>query len=195
VVRNPIDQARIERARVQARSPFAGAGPHVLGVGRLAREKGYDRLIDAFALLAARQGDAQLWLLGDGPERPSLEGRARECGLAERIHLQGFTADPFPWLRHADVVAQTSRREGLPVAVLEAVACGARVVAFDCPGGTAEILAGLEGAVLVPDGDLEALAAALERSARADAPRPAALPDEFQLATVVREFSEILSEA
>jgi glycosyltransferase involved in cell wall biosynthesis len=192
VVRNPIDEERIARARVDSTSPFVGAGPHVLGVGRLAREKGYDRLIDAFALLVARVPGAELWLLGDGPERSGLEARARERGVAERVHLEGFCADPLPWFRHSDVVAQTSRREGLPVAVLESIACGARVVAFDCPGGTSEILAGLEGTALVPDGDLEALAAALERSIRPDAPRPGALPDEFRLGEVVRDFSEVL---
>ena len=194
IVRNPIDAVRIARALADPESPYTGPGPHVLGVGRLAVEKGYDRLIDAFALLAERLPTAQLWLMGDGPERAALEVRARDHGLAERVHLHGYCADPFPWIRHADVLAQSSRREGLPVAVLEAVACGARVVAFDCPGGTSEILEGVEGTSLVDDGDVAALADALERSTRPEAPRPAGLPLEFRPDHVVQEFTTLLAE-
>ncbi len=194
LVRNPIDEERVRGALAGATSPFAEPGPHVVGVGRLAYETGYDRLIDAFALLVARVPTAHLWLLGDGPERSALEARARERDVAERVHFEGYCADPYPWLRHASALAQTSRREGLPVAVLEAVACRTRVVAFDCPGGTSEILSGLEGAELVPDSDVEALAEALLRSTRSDAPRPTGLPSEFRLPRVVSEFTALLSE-
>ena len=192
-VPNPVDENEIERVTAGSASPYPGGGPHVLGVGRLAREKGYDRLIDAFALLAGRQPDAQLWLLGDGPEREALEQRAGQAGLASRVHFAGYELNPYPWMRHAAVFVQSSRREGLPVAVLEALACGTRVAAFDCPGGTREILQGVEGTTLVPDGNLAALADAMARlPSPGSSPRPV-LPARFRLAAAVRAYTELLS--
>ena len=166
----------------------------MLGVGRLAHEKGYDRLIDAFALLAGRQPEAQLWLLGDGPEREALEQRAEQAGLARRVHFAGYEANPYPWMRHADVFVQSSRREGLPVAVLEALACGTPVAAFDCAGGTCEILQGVEGTELVPDGNLAALAEAVARLLRRDPSARPVLPVRYRLEAGIRAYSDLLSE-
>jgi glycosyltransferase involved in cell wall biosynthesis len=192
MIRNPIDEAKIARSLAHAVSPFGGDGPHVAGVGRLARVKGYDRLIDAFAIAAAEHPGAELWLVGDGPERAALEARARELGLAKRVHLAGFQADPYPWMRFATVFVQSSRREGLPVAVIEAAACGARLVAFDCPGGTREILSAIPGAQLVPDGDVAGLARAIGRALDPEAPPRARLPDELRLERVIADYVELL---
>jgi glycosyltransferase involved in cell wall biosynthesis len=175
MLRNPIDEARIEAALAAGTSPFPGEGPHVLAAGRLAHVKGYDR-----------------WLLGDGPERGKLEDQARAAGLEGRVHFVGYTADPYPWMRFSDVFVQSSRREGLPVAVLEAAACGARLVAFDSPGGTREILSAIPGAQLVPDGDVNGLARAISRALSTDAPQRARLPDEFRLARVIADYTALL---
>ena len=191
MIRNPIDEPRIARALASAVSPFAGDGPHVVGVGRLARVKGYDRLLDAFAIAAAEHPTAELWLVGDGPERAALEARAHELGLAKRVHFAGFQAEPYPWMRFSTAFVQSSRREGLPVAVIEAAACGARLIAFDCPGGTREILSAIPGAQLVPDGDIAGLARALGRALDAEATPRARLPDELRLAHVIREYSDL----
>jgi glycosyltransferase involved in cell wall biosynthesis len=192
MIRNPMDEAKIARALARASTPFAGEGPHVVGVGRLARVKGYDRLIDAFALAAPEQPSAELWLVGDGPERAALEARARSLGLAERVHFAGFQAEPYPWMRFSTAFVQSSRREGLPVAVLEAAACGARLIAFDCPGGTREILSAIPGAQLVPDGDLAAMARAIGRALDPEAPPRARLPDELRLERVIADYTHLL---
>ncbi len=191
VVGNPVDEPEIERSRAMP-SPFVGPGPHIVGLGRMAFEKGFDRLIDAFSRVLPRRPAAQLWLLGDGPQRGILAETARTRGLGDRVHIQGHCDNPFPWLWHADVLVQASRREGLPLAVLEAMACKTRIVAFDCPGGTSEILRNSTGTVLVPDGDVVEMADALERFTRADAPRPLGLPQEFRLAAVVGHFADAL---
>ena len=192
MLRNPIDEPRIAAALAAAVSPFQGEGPHVLAVGRLAHVKGYDRLIDAFAGVASGIPTAELWLLGDGPEREDLLRRVREHGLESRVHFAGFKADPYPWMRFSDVFVQSSRREGLPVAVLEAAACGARLVAFDCPGGTREILSAIPGAQLVPDGDANGLLRAIARALGPDAPQRARLPEEFRLARVIADYTGLL---
>jgi glycosyltransferase involved in cell wall biosynthesis len=192
MIRNPIDEARIEAALATGRSPFTGDGPHIVGVGRLSTVKGYDRLLDAFALVISGGVTAELWLVGDGPERASLAARAAELGLAARVHFAGYQADPYPWMRFAHVFAQSSRREGLPVAVLEAAACGARLVAFDCPGGTREIVSAIAGAQLVADGDVRGLARAIARALGPEPPPRARLPDEFRLAHVIRDYAELL---
>ncbi|MCP4005734.1 MAG: glycosyltransferase [bacterium] len=192
LIRNPIDTDRIEAALSNETSPYTGPGPHILGAGRLGYEKGYDRLVDAFAIVARNLPTAQLWIVGEGAERAALEVQIEGLGLSERVHLPGYTADPFAWMRHADVFAQSSRREGLPVAVLEAVACGARVVAFDSAGGTGEIVGPLEGCILVPDGDLQGFANAIESLAVPEKSTRPELPEEFRLETVVRDFTRVL---
>ena len=192
MIRNPIDEARIEAALARGASPFPGDGPHVVGVGRLAHVKGYDRLIEAFALLVTGGIPADLWLVGDGPDRAALEARAAELGVAERVHFAGFQPEPYSWMRFAAAFAQSSRREGLPVAVLEAAAGGARLVAFDCPGGTREIVSAIPGAQLVVDADVRGFARALARALGPEPPPRARLPEEFRLARVIQDYTALL---
>ncbi len=189
---NPIDADAIEQAAQTESSPFQGRGPHILAVGRLDYEKGYDRLIQSFQLLHRRIPDAELWILGDGSCRAELESLAEKLDVVPWVHLMGYVANPFSWMHHADVFVQSSRREGLPVAVLEAVACGAPVAAFDCPGGTREILDGLSGTVLVPDGDIEALAAAIERLARGS--EQPSLPERYRMEVAIQSYADALAE-
>jgi glycosyltransferase involved in cell wall biosynthesis len=154
--------------------------------------KGYDRLLEAFALLVTGGIPAELWLIGDGPERAALEARASELGLESLVHFAGYQAEPYAWMRFAQAFAQSSRREGLPVAVLEAAACGARLVAFDCPGGTREIVSAIPGAQLVADGDVRGLARALARALGPEPPPRARLPEEFRLARVLSDYTSLL---
>ncbi|MFQ5515047.1 MAG: glycosyltransferase [Myxococcota bacterium] len=188
---NPVDVERIRRAAQRGGSPYAGRGPHVIGVGRLVPQKGFDRLVDAFASFAGDFPEAQLWLLGEGPERDALASRTRCRGLGARVHLVGRVADPERWLRHADVFALGSRFEGLPNALLEALACGTPSIAFDAPGGARDVLADLEGGELVPDGDVEAFARGLARLARAQPARRPELPPRFRLEPAVQAYAEL----
>lgn len=192
VIHNPVDVRRVAAAR-GSESPFDGPGPHILGVGRLAPVKGYDRLVEAFGMVAVRRPEAQLWLLGAGDEEALLRTIASRLGVHPRMHLLGFQDDPFRYMAHADVFVQSSRREGLPVAVLEAIACGARVAAYDCPGGTREILAGLPGTVLVRDGDTRALADAIGLAiGPPPLPRPVLAP-KFTLEHVIADYTRELA--
>lgn len=126
--------------------------PYILSVGRLAPVKAFDVLIRAFR----RSGvAATLVILGDGPERARLERLAAEEGA--RVLLPGFR-DPQPWLAHASGFAFASRSEGVPRAVMEALAARLPIVATRCPGGTVELLDDGRFGRLVPVDDEAALA-------------------------------------
>ncbi len=135
----------------------------LVALGRLSREKGFDQLIDAFARLAPRHGDWQLLIAGEGPERGNLEEQIARCGLADQVHLIGWVDDPARFLAGGTLFVLPSRYEGFPMALLEALACGLPVVAFDCDSGPREILRhGVDG-LLVPAGDVAALAESIDR--------------------------------
>lgn len=135
----------------------------LVGVGRLDPQKRFDVLIRAFAALAPRHPEWSLLLLGEGPERRGLEALVRGLDLADRVWLPGTVREIGPVLRQCRLFALTSRYEGFPNALCEAMACGLPAVSFDCPTGPAEIIRhGVDG-LLVPDGDTAALEGALER--------------------------------
>lgn len=138
-----------------------GEPPVILGVGRLSEQKNFPMLIDAFARLRERRR-ARLIILGQGPEQASLERQAVCTGYGADIAFPGFVENPFSYMSKAAVFALSSDWEGLPTALIEAMACGASVVSTDCPSGPAEILENGALAPLIPPGDLPAFAQALE---------------------------------
>jgi len=119
------------------------------------------RVPDLVAAVAALP-DVRLLLVGDGPERPSIEAAVAEAGIADRVELVGFQDDPAPWLARADVLALPSGAEACPMAVLQAMATGLPVVASSVGGVPEVVRDGVDG-VLVRPGDREGLAAALGR--------------------------------
>lgn len=150
-----------------------GAPPVVLGVGKLKVQKGFDTLLRAFARLRA-QREARLVILGRGPEEGRLLRLAAELGVADDVQLPGFSDDPFAWMRHAAVSVLSSRFEGLPGVLIQALACGCPVVASDCDHGPREILEDGRLGPLVPVDDAAALADAIGRVLD-QSPSPAAL--------------------
>lgn len=129
----------------------------VVAAGRLVPEKGFDVLIQAFHIFSQTH-DFSLIILGEGPERESLEKLINELGLTRRVLLPGFMPDPYPYMRTARLFVLSSRYEGLPTVLIEAMAYGTQVVATDCRSGPAEILDGGRYGVLVPVDDPQALA-------------------------------------
>ncbi len=137
----------------------------ILGVGRLAPQKGFDLLIKAFSKIAPGGPEWVLEIAGEGPERRALTEQIRRAGLGERIRLLGQVNDVPARLQTAAIFALSSRHEAFPMALCEAMAAGCCVVATDCPTGPREIFtaAGEEVGLLVPPEDSVALADALER--------------------------------
>lgn len=168
VIHNGIDPEAF-RPRPAARVPeLPGRGPVIGTVGSLTREKGMDLLLAAASRLRPCRPDLRLCVVGDGVERQRLERQVRASGLQDTVFFAGAQADVRPWLASADVFALASRAEGLPGAMLEAMAMERPVVATRVGGIPEAAVDGVSG-LLVPPEDPEALAVALERLL-ADAP-------------------------
>ena len=136
-------------------------GPFIVAMGRLTREKGFDLLLRAFAQIGLSRPSWSLVIVGDGPERNSLEQQAKLLGLGRRVHLVGLIKSPQALLRRASAFVLSSRFEGMPMALLEAMACGLPCVSFDCPTGPRELIrSGVDG-LLVPPADVPLLAQAI----------------------------------
>jgi len=137
-----------------------GQPPVILSVGRLVAQKDFVTLIHSFARILETQ-DARLLILGEGEERPSLEMLVRRLGLNQNVSMPGFIRNPYPYMKKASVFVLSSRYEGLPGVLIEALFCGTRLVATDCPSGPREILADGKYGQLVPVGDVEAMVQAI----------------------------------
>ncbi|MFL9839866.1 glycosyltransferase family 4 protein [Sphingomonas sp. ST-64] len=172
----------------------------LLGVGRLAAQKGFDVMIEAFRQVADEHRDWQLVIVGDGDERAALERQVAQAGLIDRVHLVGAAGNMGDWYTRADIFAMTSRFEGFPNALLEAMAHGCAVISFDCDTGPADMIdQGRNGVLLGAAPDAAELAGALSalmtdesrRVALADAAR--AVLDRFSMDTVLAQWDAALN--
>jgi glycosyltransferase involved in cell wall biosynthesis len=139
-------------------------GAHgLIAAGRLENQKGFDLLLEAFATIAARHPDWTLDIFGRGSRREPLERSVVDLGLSGQAHINPPTDRLGERMRHASVFVLSSRYEGFPLVLLEAMAAGLAVVSFDCPTGPGEIVTDGTSGLLVPVEDVPALAAALDR--------------------------------
>lgn len=153
VIRNAVDTS------AAARAVPAGGPPLLVSVGRLKEPKDFLTLVRAAGRL---HGDFRLRVLGDGPDRAEVVAEIEQLGLRDRVELAGEVDDVPRHLAAADAFVLSSRSEGMPMSILEAMAAGLPVVATRV-GGIAELVADGETGLLVPAGDAAALAAALQR--------------------------------
>ncbi len=163
VLANPIITADLAG---QAAEPLddpwftPGAPPVILGVGALRKQKDFPTLIRAFRELRSRR-EARLLILGEGTERLGLESLVQELGVAADVRLHGWVPNPYTYMAKAAVFVLSSAWEGMPGVLIQALACGAKVVATDCESGPREVLAAGEYGQLVPTVNPKALAAAI----------------------------------
>jgi len=173
VIPNPVMAASTERRS----EPSGGCArdarhvrPAVVAMGRLDPQKGFDLLLRAFAACHAERPEWALVILGEGPERSRLEALARDLGLEAAVCFAGHVGSPATVLDASDVFVLSSRYEGFPNALLEAMAAGLPVIAADCASGPRHIVRnGIDG-VLVPPEDVSALSNAM-RALMADPQR------------------------
>lgn len=195
VIPNPVRPARGGAGR----KPADRSGDRVVvAMGRLDAAKQIDYLLRAFALCRPHHTDWCLAVMGDGPERRNLETLAAELGIADKVRWMGMVAEPTEVLNHADLFVMSSRYEGFPNALLEAMACGLASVSFDCPSGPGEIIRhGIDG-FLIPPQDLEGLAAAMgtlmgdETLRKRLASRASEVGDRFSLQSVGRAWEQVI---
>ena len=136
-------------------------GRFILGAGRLHREKGFDRLVEAFSDI--EQMDLNLVILGDGRERAAIIAIARELGVDNRVYLPGAVSDIETWYRRAECFVLTSRCEGWPNVLMEAMSNGCPVVSFDCRYGPSEIVEHGKSGLLVAEGNIDGITQAIDR--------------------------------
>lgn len=166
VIHNPVTRPEmVELRREPVEHPWLNdrAVPVVMGMGRLTPAKDFLSLIRAFARLRETM-EARLLILGEGELRPVLEAEVERFTLSEYVSMPGFVSNPYAHVARADVFALSSRWEGFGNVLVEAMACGTPVVSTDCDSGPAEILEDGAWGRLVPVGDAEALANALQET-------------------------------
>jgi glycosyltransferase involved in cell wall biosynthesis len=157
---NAVDFARIDEAASESVAAGGIGAPLLVAVGRLHPQKRVDRMIEVVARLRERH-DAHLLICGEGPQRRELERDVARRGLAERVHFEGFHANPYAWMARADLFLLTSDYEGSPNALIEAQGLGVPAVAVDCRYGPDEVIDDGETGLLVSPGDDAALAEAV----------------------------------
>lgn len=169
-IANPVDHQRIGELAAEQPS-FTPASPYIVAAGRLMPNKNFPLLLRAYAQAAPQP---RLVILGEGPERAELTALAASLGIADRVDMPGFVANPFAVVARAQAYAMPSNAEGFPNGLVEAMACGVPVIATNCASGPSEILAGrsrdaigggidVDAGALVPTDDIQAFAAALSR--------------------------------
>lgn len=164
VIPNATDWPLPIHAPILAPEDFVMKGKRVLlAVGRLDMQKGFDWLIDAFATLTAKYPNWILVILGEGPQRKSLETQISRRGINANVLLPGVAGNVAQWYSYADLYVSSSRFEGFPNTLVEALAHGLPAVSFDCDSGPRDIIRnGIDG-FLVPVGNVSALISALDR--------------------------------
>jgi glycosyltransferase involved in cell wall biosynthesis len=172
----------------------------VVAAGRLVGQKGFDRLITAYAPIARTRPDWQLHIYGEGPNRPRLERMIARRGLGGHVVLKGHVPDFDRALESASLYAMTSRFEGFPMVLIEAMSKAVPAISFDCPRGPGEIITDGHDGRLVADGDIRGFTRALlslmddpERRSRmaAEALRTAA---QYRTEAVMQQWEDLFAE-
>jgi glycosyltransferase involved in cell wall biosynthesis len=142
--------------------PAADLASHVIvSAGRFSPQKGFGLLVTAFADIAADHPEWTLRIFGTGPIRAQIRDRADGLGLNDRVELPGSSSDLGAELAKASIFVLSSRREGFPLVLVEAMSKGLAVASFDCLTGPREIITDRENGLLIPPNDTQALVAAL----------------------------------
>lgn len=163
VVLNPINRDRIETLiKEPIDHPWFQNQevPVIVTAARLAKQKQLDGLLRAFALVN-QTTPARLLILGDGPLREELENLSQELGIADSVWMPGYETNPYRFMAATDVFVLASAWEGCPIALQEAMACGAAVVVTDAPGGMKDIVDYGKYGLLVPTDNPDELAKGL----------------------------------
>jgi glycosyltransferase involved in cell wall biosynthesis len=177
------------------RNPFKQARFNLMAAGSLTQQKGFDLLVKAMKKLIEIRKGVHLTIIGEGPEKMNLQTQIHSLNLSASITLAGYQENPYPYFYYADLFVLPSRWEGLPNVVLESLACGTPVVAFNCPGCVSEIFDNPSQGILVKAGDVEALADVIDMffEKRKYNSKHSLLPDKFDVNAVISKYQDVLS--
>ncbi|HOL13815.1 MAG TPA: glycosyltransferase [Bacillota bacterium] len=196
VIYNPVVTADIfEKAEKPIDHPWfqLGQPPVILGAGRLTPAKDFGTLIKAFDIVR-KVRPARLLILGEGPERENLEGLIKDLNLENDVAMPGFVENPYKYMKSSAVFVLSSRWEGLPTVLIEALAVGVPVVSTNCPSGPAEILENGKWGRLVPVGDPKALADAIIEAMDDERGKGIERAKDFSLDKIVDQYLALIYE-
>lgn len=191
IINNPVESDRNRLLAQNSERLFDTAKINLVAAGKLKYQKGFDLLLNAIAEL--NDEHFHLTILGKGELQETLQKQAEALDIARQVNFAGEVENPFPYLHQADVFILSSRFEGFPNIVLEALSVGTSVIAFDCKGGINEIVIDGINGILVKNGDSSALCQAI-----ADCQRCLTLPDiaasvaRFDVAVIVEQYNQLL---
>lgn len=201
IIPNPIDLPDEFNEKLIEEKPDRLRKNTIAAMGRFTSEKGFDFLIQAFSIVAPKYPDWVLKLWGKGPLQSDLSKQVQSLNLEERILFCGQTRQPFKALQSSDMFVLSSRWEGFPNVLLEAMSCGLPVVSFDCPFGPSQIIrTGING-ILVPCGDVQGLAKAMDclmgdDNLRSDlALKAQEVVEQYSLPKIMKMWEGIISES
>nr|WP_255596845.1 glycosyltransferase [Cognatishimia sp. MH4019] len=192
VIGNPCTLTR-------ARAPVGDAASRFVAVGRLADQKGFDTLIDAFAYVHQTRPDATLTIYGEGPLRDDLQSQITGLNLNAVVHLPGLSTSPGDWIDQGDSFVLSSRYEGFPNVLAEAMAAGMAAISTRCDWGPPELIADGENGLLVPTDDPQALGSAMLRVLQERALRErlatsakASAATRFTLSSILDQWDQVI---
>lgn len=191
---NPVAIANLKQMALSTGNPFLKDKIHLLSVGSLTHQKGFDILINAFLIAVSELSNIHLTILGDGPLKEDLRQLIERKQLSTHITLSGFEANPYPYFYHADLFILSSRYEGLPNVALEAVASGTPVIAFDTPGCIRDIIRDSSNGILVSPCTADALAKTILQCCKNSNHAMPALPEKFDLYRVIKKYQDLFLE-
>jgi len=200
VIPNPIVMDKVNYDKLTLKDVIDNykAQGTIVAMGRMCRQKGFDLLIEAFAIATVSYPEWILVIFGEGEERCNLFSLSKELGISNRVFMPGVVKEPIPLLQQADIFVMSSRLEGFPNALLEAMACGLPVISFDCPSGPNEIIRdGIDG-LLVPPEDVDAMANAMKRLIEDEkerkrlGERAREVNDRFGIEKIMKQWEELL---
>lgn len=189
---NPLDIGKIKDLAKKGNPYKVSNKINILSVGRLSPEKGFDILLEALQVVVEKVPNVHLTILGEGNLKSELLYQAEELGIKDKISLLGFNENPYPYYHYADIYVLSSRTEGFPNSLLEALACGTKVVATNCKSGPKEIIGENVFGTLVEEGDHKSLAKGIiEAISGSNKSKDRAV--FFDINNIIKEYESVLS--
>jgi glycosyltransferase involved in cell wall biosynthesis len=191
VIYNPVDIDEVVKKSNEMQNNILPQDKiNLIAAGRLSKQKGFDILVDTMSHL---DESFHLTILGEGEDEEKVKNQIKTLALGDKISLKGFTQNPYSYMKAADFFILSSRYEGLPNVVLESYACQTPCIAFDTPGGTAEIIQDKKTGLLVKDIDALSLAKAIQKAKNMEFDRDYLMnfcKDNFAVQNILKQYED-----